>query len=92
MTINELLILTLVILNVVDGFMTYNALEHRGKRKLNPIMRWVFDKLSIRFGVVLAKGGAVLAVCVIPLHFYVLLGLTIWYVGITINNIKHWKD
>ena len=90
---NEMLLGLAVALQIGDGVTTFFALKRQGVREWNRIVRWLFGRLGVVQGLVLAKSFGV-AVCLAayayagPLAVYTLGFIVALYAVVVINNLK----
>ena len=86
------LLLALTILQVFDGWTTYKIMR-LGGRELNPVVRWIMEKIGAYEGLLVAKSFSIALIWVLVLNPIsitpVLLGvLGILYGFIAIQNYK----
>lgn len=98
-----ILYIVLVVLNVLDGVSTWKVVRPKHlHRERNPVARWIFAKLGLLPGILLAEFlwiSAITAVVFLlgslPVWGYVVLALL--FIGIAIftwivlNNLKNWR-
>jgi hypothetical protein len=90
---NEMLLGLAVALQIGDGVTTFLALQKLGVREWNRILRWLFDRLGVVRGLMLAKSFGV-AVCLVayayagPFAVYTLGFIVTLYAVVVINNLK----
>ena len=72
----DILFLTFVALQIADAVTTVKILI-KGGRELNPVMRWIFDRLGAFNGLAITKAGIILLFYsvkdVMPIWAYVLM-------------------
>lgn len=72
----------LVVLNLLDGFSTWKVVKPAHlSRELNPLARWMFSKLGIVRGIILAE---ILWIGVISAVFFRLLTRPVWNVALLV--------
>ena len=85
------LLALLVILQYYDGMTTYRLLS-KGGREYNPVVRYAIEKLGLARALITIKGTVVSALVVTtftnPLPVWVLVGLSVLYMGVVIHNFK----
>ena len=82
----------LTLLQVFDGWTTYKILR-LGGRDLNPVVRWIMEKIGEYEGLVVIKTFGIVLVWVIALNSInitpvLLAGLGIFYGLVTMHNYK----
>lgn len=90
----ELILILLVICQLLDIWSTYNILK-LGGRELNPVMKFIMDKLGLLPGLILFKGIFILFIIYYYLNLktitntdYIFVSIiTIFYAYIIRNNI-----
>jgi hypothetical protein len=78
-------------LQAADGILTYHGLQQSGVSELNPIGRFVFDKLGLIPGLVAMKGaafGAGLVCTAVPGGIWLLTGLCAFYCWVVAQNAR----
>jgi len=85
----DLLLLSILILNIVDIYTTYQAISNSNAKELNPIVRFFIDKLGLVFGLLLTKAIFIAFIIAVYqyLPIYALIGINILYIAIIINNL-----
>ncbi|HRS82467.1 MAG TPA: DUF5658 family protein [Smithellaceae bacterium] len=90
---NEMLLGLAIALQIGDGVTTFFALKKRGVRERNTLLRWLFGRLGVVRGLVLAKSfGA--AVCWVayayggPFAVYALGFIVVLYTLVVVINLK----
>lgn len=81
----------LTLLQLFDGWTTYQILVKHGGREKNPVMVWLFEMVgNVYGGLLLTKAFAIVLIWVLYLNapFYVLLVLAIAYLWVAVNNWK----
>lgn len=80
-----------VALSIADGITTYRALNRKGTREANPVLRVLFDKFGIVQTLVATKGAAIAAVWYTmgPYSLWVLAGVNAFYALVSYRN--HYK-
>lgn len=79
-----------VVLTILDGLTTYKALQKSSNREANPIMAFLFKKLGIVKGLVIAKAIAIGIIWYLmgPGTEWVLLAVNVVYIYVVWNNYK----
>lgn len=82
------LYLVLLVLNLTDGITTWIFVRpDHYEREANPVARWMFKKLGITFGIILAELlwlGAVTLLYVLMFQNYKLLGSVLMGLGVLV--------
>jgi hypothetical protein len=74
----EILALVLTLLQVVDGWATYQIIKNHGK-EMNPLIRKLIEKLGLYKALVIAKGFAVALGWIL-----VFLNAPVWTLGLLV--------
>lgn len=89
------MIALVLFLQVLDGVSTYHVIKDGG-RELNPIVGWCIDHFDLYWGLLVAKGWAVVAILIAAKFgvwttfggFVALCVIALLYVAIVINNLR----
>ena len=81
------LVMLLAFLVTLDGVMTYWAVERRGMKEANPFMLQVIVKIGLVPALLVTRVPLLLLLAFVPLHLYLLIAMTVLYVGLTAFNI-----
>ncbi len=84
-----ILLISIIFLQILDIYTTHKALSLSHVYEANPVIRFLISKLGKTFGLLLIKFVFVgLLIFLYPyLPIYVLIGISILYLGVIINNI-----
>ena len=81
------MIAAIVILQVLDILTTYYLVEKRGMREGNPIMNWAMQKIGFWPALLGLKGIFVAYVLIIPMPYYLEIGILLMYLAVVANNL-----
>lgn len=88
------LLIGIIILQILDGMTTYEALTNKGAVEANFLLRWFMDKVGIIPALVVTKTvfiGILVAACLFYPSIYLTIVLTLvmcLYVWVVVNNLR----
>lgn len=64
MSFTDTLVIAVIVLQVLDGWTTYEAIRTRNGREANPIVRKVIERMGLYPGLLLVKGVVIVGMVV----------------------------
>lgn len=80
------MIAAIIILQVIDVLTTRYLLQKKGAREANPIMNWAMKKIGFWPALLGLKGIFVAYVLLMPMPYYLEIGILLMYMAVVANN------
>lgn len=81
------MITAILLLQIADIATTYHLVHKSGMREGNPIMNWLMQRIGFWPALLGLKGIFVAYVLIIPMPYYLEIGILLMYLAVVANNL-----